>query len=439
MLSPLVDRIRSDEMNIPVSGSRIQRSNRLEYARGWGPCILGIEQAVRGPLSSMGPVVFCAAILSCVHETELENQGIGSFIPTLLSGNDQEKFSQVVQSDPCIAWILRIISSEAADGARCSMGVLEHTTAASMIKEAIAAGVNIRGIRVSASCDIERFRQFLYEAFPMIDDITVYPRTTPVMNQNTVAAAAAATTTTTTTAVTSGQYLSPPSPQTSPSSPSIVCCTSSGIPPAVCVASILAQSVRDSMSRQLLYRQRQTPSPPTRSPLSKPMHSLRKRDNFSQSASSFFNGPLFRSRSCSEEDAHRTSPMRCVAYAGSEFGEAHCGLVSQTETVPMDMYDFYDDDSSMVGLTSPKRIRVVPCSPPLSTVFSCEDTLPCVCPAAQNANSVNHSNGVSQTVDSFDSSSFHSNSLFVSPPPCSTSTSTSVPVFRPMFGVTNIF
>jgi len=425
MFSPLVDRIRSDEVHIPLGGSRIQRSFRLENAQGWGPCVLGIDQSVRGPLSSVGPVVFCSAIISCIHEAELESQGIGACIPSLLSGTDQERFSQAVQSDPSIAWLLRVISSEAVDGARCSMGVLEHTTAASMIKEALAAGVDVRGIRVCASCDIERFRQFLYEAFPMIEDIIVYPRLPSTSSQTTNAANLVGT----------GQYLCPPSPQTSPSSPSVPCSSGTGIPPVVCVASILAQSTRDSMSRQLLYRQRQTPSPPSRSPLSKPMHALRKRDHFSQSACSFFNGPLFRSRSCSEEDANRASPMRCAAYAGSEFGEAHCGLVSQTETVPMDMYDFYDDDSSVVGLTSPKRIRVVPCSPPLSSVFSCEDTLPCVCPTASNANSESRSNGV-QSVDSFDSPPFPSSSLFVSPPPGS-STSTSVPVFRPMFGVTS--
>jgi len=455
MFELLSDQNRFEDARITLGASKAilhpnNRSFRLEFAREWGACVLGIDQAIRGPLSAMGPVVFCGAILPCLHETDLESQGVWSCPANTLSGSDQERLTQIVQSDSYIAWILRVISSEAADGARCSMGVLEHTTTASIIKEALAAGIDIRGIRVSATCDTDRFRQFLYEAFPMIDDIVVYPKSSATSTT-------AATTTTTTITPScqnsqpnlgSLQYLLPPSPQSLPSSPLNVSSSYSGIPPIIGVAGVMAQSTRDSLSRQLLYRQRLSPSPLSRSPLSKPMHALRKRDHLTQSASSFFNGPLFRSRSCSEEDAHRTNP-RCAAFAGSEFGEAHCGLVSevpppslrQSETVPIDMYDFCDDDSGMMGITSPKRIRVVPCSPPLPNVFSCEDSLPCVVPAASNSHSVSHSTGP-QSVDSFESSPYPSTSLFVSPPPfasCS-SASTSVPMFRsPMYGLTSPF
>jgi len=462
MIAPLSDRIRLDEAHhrAALSGSRatqlpFETSFRMEYAREWGPCVLGIDQSMRSPLSAFGPVVFCGCILPCVHETEIESQGNACCFAASLSGNDQMRMGQMIQADPYIAWLLRVIPSEAADGARCSMGVLEHTTAASIIKEAMAAGVDIRGIRVSASCDPMRFRQFLYEAFPMIDDISVYSRPAP-----------AAPSTTTNPMVSScvysspagSQYMQPSSPQSLPSSPLSPVGTAAVVPPAICVAGVVSQTARDTLSRQMLYRQRQSPSPISRSPLSKPiMNASRRRDRLTSSVcGSFFSGPMTRYRSSSEENTHMNT-VRCAAYAGSEFGEAHCGLVnelslpsssscmSQSQTMPIEeeMYDFYDDDdeddSGMGGLTSPKRIRVVPCSPPLIT---CEDTLPpCVSHSSTVANGVvvNPANHVSG-VDSFDSSPFSSTSLFVSPPPFASSTaSTSVPIYHPVYGLTSPF
>jgi len=451
MIASLTNRTRLDEVHVSLNSSRatlypFESCFRLEQAREWGPCVLGIDQAVRGPLSSLGPVVFCGSIVPCIHEAELESQGIATCPASSLSGSDQERLTQMAQSDLYVAWLIKVISSEAADGARCSMGVLEHTTAASIIKGAIAAGIDIRGVRVTASCDVERFRQFLFEAFPMIEDIAVYPRSLST-----------ATTTTTTYITnqnacgnTSNPYLSP----CLPSSPIGASPSPLTVPPVICIAGVVAQSARDNVSRQLLYRQRQSPSPLSKSPLSKPVNTTphSRRDRLTGSGS-LINGPLFRTRSSSEENT-RHIPRRCSAFTGSEYGDAHCGLVSEmsrSQTIPIEAYDFYDDDSSMEGLTSPKRIRVVPCSPPLPTVITCEDSLPCINHTATLSNVVGNTNLSSTTStststtssDSFESPPFSSTSLFVSPPPfassCSTA-STSVPIYRPtLYGLTSPF
>jgi len=442
MIAPLANRIRLDEAHPSLCGSRSTSHQpfdscfNLEHAREWGPCVLGIDQAMRGPLSAIGPAVFCGTILPCVHETDFENQGIAVCPAPLLSGNDHERLAQMVQNDSYVAWLVRVIPSEAADGARCSMGVLEHTTAASIIKEALAAGVFVRSIRVSSNCDPVRFRQFLFEAFPMIDDISVFPRI--VVSPSTSPGP------TTSACNTASMYLSPSLSQSLPSSPitasSPSCGTSPIVPPVICIAGVVAQSARDTISRQLLYKQRTSPSPLSRSPLSKPMGPCHRRDHLSNSsaAASFFNGPLFRGRSSSEEN-----PRRCAAFTGSEFGDSHSGLVnevpiSRSQTIPIEVYDFYgeDEDSSMEGFTSPKRIRIVPCSPPLPSVISSEDSLPtCVV----NSHHVVANSHVSQ-VDSIDSPLFPSTSLFVSPPPfASSSASTSAPMYRPMIGITSPF
>jgi len=168
------------------------------------------------------------------------------------------------------------------------------------------------------------------------------------------------------------------------------------------------------------------------------------------SASSFFNGPLFRSRSSSEENTHHNVNVRCAAYAGSEFGDAHCGLVTEMPHTSLsqssepqiddDMYDFYgeDDDSVLNGITSPKRMRVVPCSPPLPTVIVSEDTLPCVTRSA-TVHSISNCVNNAHHVDHYDSSPFPSTSLLVTPPPFASSTSTSVPIYRPLIGLTSPF
>jgi len=453
MIAPFANQSRLDEAHTnsfaDSRSSPFHSLYRVEYAREWGPCVLGIEQSARGPLSGMGPAVFCGTIMPCAHEAVLESQGIVSASVTgTLSSNEQERLSNLIQSDPYIAWVLKAIPSEAADGARCSMGVLEHTTAASIIKEAIASGADIRCIRVSANCDPARFRQFLYEAFPMIDDISVYPRIASTSNTNSNPCVNVGSNT-----VICQSPCVPHSLPSSPNSPSSALSSSSSIPVIICAAGVVAQSARDSLSRQMLYRQRQSPSPLSRSPLARRMTTVRNscsHDSFggNSAAASFFNGPLFRGRSSSEENAHRAT-RRCAAFAGSEFGEAHCGLVSeltqpvlsQSQTVPIEMYDFGgdDDESTIAGLTSPKRIRVVPCSPPLPSVITCEDTIPCTTHATVTVPSASGRVRHIQSVDSFDSSPFSSTSLFVSPPPFASGASTSVPMFRPMCGLTSLF
>jgi len=441
MFAPLSDQTRLDDVHVSsLSGSRttttqgtFQSHFRIEFAHEWGPCVVGIDQAMRGPLSAIGPAVFCGTITPCMHEMALDSHGVGGgCFASSLSGEDQERIQQMVESDSYIAWVLRVIPSEAADGARCSMGVLEHTTAASIIKEAIAAGVDVRGIRVSACCDPTRFRQFLFEAFPMIDDITVYPRIAAISCNNGSSSGC--------------QPFFPSTPQSLPSSPmSPMGASASAVPSVVCAAGVVAQTARDTLSRQLLYRQRQFPSPLSKSPLSKALNPSRTRSRLTSSASgAIFNSPMPRSRSCSEENTHSLNTVRCAAFAGSEFGESHCGLVpepTQSQSIPIEMFDFYDDESSIGGLTSPKRIRVVPCSPPLSTVISSEDSLPCVSNGNPAAVMATHPNQ-GKNVDTFEPCPFSSTSLFVSPPPFATpcsATSTSVPMYRPMFGLTSPF
>jgi len=441
---------------------------RLEYAREWGPCVLGLDHVVRGQVYSVSPTVFCGIIVPCVHEPALESLGIGSCgYATAVSGGEQERLSHVIQSDSYIAWMLRTIPSETADGARCSMGVLEHTTAASIIKEAIAAGIDVRALRVSAYSDPERFRQFLFEAFPMIDSISVYPRVVP----STVGGvapppassggplartAAAAVFPPICLGLNSGcasmgssrsPCLSPPqSPSSSlPSSPTGSPATP--VPAVLCAANVVAQSARDCLSRQMLFRQRQLSVPLARSPLSKSVNGLRKRDHMG-AAPSIFGSPMFRCRSSSEE-SERTAALRCVPYAGSEFGDSSCGIVSSSlppqqplpnsssQPVPIEMFDFgtEDDEADMMGFASPKRIRVVPCSPLLPSVVSCEDSIPSCNSTGQSASTGNSS----AAVDHLCSPPYASSSLFVSPPPFASSNnaSTSVPMLRPFFGMTS--
>jgi len=405
---------------------------RVEYAREWGPCVLGIDQAVRGSLSaSIAPLVLCGIIVPCVHEPTLQSLGLRSNV----SGGEQERFAKLVHSDSYISWLLRTVPSEAADGMRCSMGILEHTTASYIIKEALATGIDVRSVHISCYSDPDRFRQFLFEAFPMIENISVYPR---------VALPS-----------TAGSMTSSSLSVCDSMSPNRSSCLSSiPVPAIVCAAGIVAQSARDELSRQLLFRQRHYPTPLAPSPLSRSISGLHRHDRLgavaSASSSSLLGEPMYRSRASLDEDESERASIRCSPFVGNEFGESHCGLVSsslpqrsivRSEHEPISMYDFYDDDddeSEMIGLTSPKRIRVVPCSPTL-TVFTCEDSLPC------SSSDQSRMHNVKKTCSSAEHSCsppYVSSSLFVSPPFASScsSASTSVPMFsRSMLGMANPF
>lgn len=324
------------------AGQCFQSSSRMEYARGWGPCILGIEEAERGssPSTSQGPTVFCGVIAPCTHEAALQAQGFACCTAAMLSGGDQDRLIRVVKDDPYIAWLVRAVPPEAAAGTRCSFGVVAHTAAAAIIKEALAAGVHVHAVRVSSSSDAARYRQFLTEAFPGVCDITVCaPR--------------------------AGSSLG--------ASPS--CGAGGVVSPVVCAAGVMALAARNELSRQLLHRQRASLPQPVRSPLSKAMEELRRRQHAAGSRVRVGASPVRRLSVDAPESAPGSSSscslgfVRCAACTGSECGDAPCGVVSPPSCgILIDAPGSDDLDSSLSELMSPKRIRVIPCSPPLSSM-----------------------------------------------------------------------
>ena len=314
------------------AGQPFQSSSRMEYARGWGPCILGIEEAERGssPSTSQGPTVFCGVVVPCTHEAALQAQGFACCTAAMLSGGDQDRLTRVVKDDPYIAWLVRAVPPEASAGTRCSFGEVAHTTAAALIKEALAAGIHVCSVRVSSNSDAVRYRQFLSEAFPGVCDIAVCaPR----------------------------------------GGTSQLC---GGISPVVCAAGVMALAARNELSRQMLHRQRASLPQPVRSPLSKAMEELRRRQHSAGNKSRVSATPVRRLSMDAPESAPGSSTLgfvRCAAYTGSECGDAHCGLASPPSSgIPIDAQGNDDFDSSFSELMSPKRIRVIPCSPPLSSM-----------------------------------------------------------------------
>lgn len=333
-----------------AGGQLFQSSSRIESARSWGPCILGIEEAERGlsPSTSQGPTVFCGVIVPCTHEAALQAQGFSCCTAAMLSGGDQERLARVVEADPYMAWLVRAVPPEAAAAPRCSLGVVAHTAAAAIIKEALAAGVHVRSVRVSSSCDAARYRQFLFEAFPSVCDITVCaPRLSNGNNGNSMN-----------------------------NSNGVI--QGTGISPVVCAAGVLALAARNGLSRQMLYRQRAALSQPARSPLSRAMEELRRRQHGAGARRgaglSVCASPVRRLSVDAPESAPGSSSLgvvRCAAFAGSEgdvVSPRSCGIPIASSAGVQNGVDPDDFDASLSSLMSPKRIRVIPCSPPLSSV-----------------------------------------------------------------------
>jgi len=409
----------------------LPQCHRMEYAREWGPCVLGLDQAVRrGPLPSLAPPVFCGIISPCFHEASLDSMGLGSRLKnSTISGVEQDRLARVIRSDSYIAWMLRTTSCEVVNGVKCGMGILEHTTVSSMIKEALAAGIDIRCVRVSTYSDPVRFRDFLFHAFPSIVNIHVYPKSVVISSS---AMSALSATSSTPSLRSSGETVTDDmmteSPTGSEDDMDTPCGQCLPMPAILCAASVVSQSARDELSKRLLFRQRQNAAPIARSPLSSTVNAPSGRRDRGAGGPTFFGEPMVRSRPSLDEEY----TIRCVPYAGSEYGESHCGLMPsartlpQSQSVPIGSFDFFpdEDESEMIGLASPKRLRVVPCSP---TVFTCEDSLPCVCPTVSRpVQDANAGTGADPSC----SPPYMSSSLTFS-------SSTGVPVYHPLFGVTS--
>lgn len=131
-------------------------------------CILGIDEAGRGPV--LGPMVYgiCYCPLSC--QEKLKEMKFADS-KTLSEQQREELFASLDQAKDTFGWMLKIISPNVISNSmlsRCkyNLNAISHDAAISLVKHAIDDGVKVEEVYVDTVGDATKYQDKLSEQFP---------------------------------------------------------------------------------------------------------------------------------------------------------------------------------------------------------------------------------------------------------------------------------
>ncbi|GFR48536.1 hypothetical protein Agub_g10433 [Astrephomene gubernaculifera] len=157
-----------------VSGIRIVSSTRAGEEWISKPCILGVDEAGRGPV--LGPMVYASAFCPCSSDIT----GRGYADSKTLTHESREKLFRAIDADTGVGWVAHIMSAQHISHHmlgrdKVSLNALAFEATCHVIRVALEAGANVKQVYVDTVGDADRHRERLARAFPGID-FTVCPK-----------------------------------------------------------------------------------------------------------------------------------------------------------------------------------------------------------------------------------------------------------------------
>lgn len=139
----------------------------LERLRGAGPCVMGIDEAGRGPV--LGPMVY--ACFFCPEASE-KLQGAGyADSKTLTEKQREQLFQKIAQSGHgyrAVPLHASSLSAQMLRRARYNLNLISHDAAAALIQWAIDRGVNITRVYLDTVGDPGKYQRKLSDLFPSV-------------------------------------------------------------------------------------------------------------------------------------------------------------------------------------------------------------------------------------------------------------------------------
>ena len=135
------------------------------------PCILGIDEAGRGP--ALGPMVYGIAYAPISKEVEVEELGFADS-KTLNEQQRDDLFDVIKENNQLFGWAVHILSPQLISSSmlrrkKYNLNMLSHDTAIGLVKLALRAGANIQQVRVDTVGDPKKYEAKLNAIFPNLD------------------------------------------------------------------------------------------------------------------------------------------------------------------------------------------------------------------------------------------------------------------------------
>lgn len=135
------------------------------------PCVLGVDEAGRGPV--LGPMVYAICFCPLSRLADLEALKVAD--SKTLSENERERlFSEMEKEGDYVGWALdvlspNLISTSMLGRVKYNLNSLSHDTAAGLIQFALDQGVNVTQVFVDTVGMPETYQAHLQQCFPGVD------------------------------------------------------------------------------------------------------------------------------------------------------------------------------------------------------------------------------------------------------------------------------
>ncbi|GLC33244.1 hypothetical protein PLESTB_000355300 [Pleodorina starrii] len=157
-----------------IAGTRVVSQLRKEEEWIREPCILGVDEAGRGPV--LGTMVYASAF--CPLNTDISGRGYAD--SKTLTHEARGKLFRAIDADHGVGWVAHIMSAQHISHHmlgrdKISLNSLAFDATCCVIRTALENGANVKQIYVDTVGDADRHRERLSRAFPGIE-FTVCPK-----------------------------------------------------------------------------------------------------------------------------------------------------------------------------------------------------------------------------------------------------------------------
>ncbi|CAB3367241.1 Hypothetical predicted protein [Cloeon dipterum] len=134
------------------------------------PCMLGIDEAGRGPV--LGPMVY--GICYCPLDYEAELKVLGAVDSKSIDDKKREEmFGKLCEHPDQVGWAVEVISPTTISNdmlrrSKISLNELSHNSAINLVKRALEDGVNVKEVYVDTVGPPEKYQDKLSKIFPNI-------------------------------------------------------------------------------------------------------------------------------------------------------------------------------------------------------------------------------------------------------------------------------